>query len=409
MRGSVAQRDLEVGEVLTGLFQPAGADYEAAGVLSWDAEKGAELHLDLSHPWLTDFDAELTIHGRLHAGAQVTLLQSQLRHMTAFNQAAKFVSYALALGAYTDSDETWEYASYCPTSLHEWYPERGFVHQSEDEHGSRRVELRQVEPKRLVVPSAEIDLQLDGEWAVNNDAKWSIETTMEFVVRPDEPLTIEDYWRQFRSPLLGFTRFASDRPDDLRWEAFGTPKTKRRIIVLRSPRESYEREWRPMPGRFLFRVEDIADEGEVIRRWLEVWRASEPSLGLFCETIQEDSAYSPSRFLTLYTAAEGYWKSTMRPGDSKWKIDRLAQRADISTAISHTNKKALKLIGGLRDYHAHLTLRDNLTADEVALSTFDSTRRLHVLMQACLLRELGLDTKQIESLITRHYSNWLIP
>jgi len=404
------QRGLEAGEVLTGLFQPAGADFESAGVLSWDAEQGAELRLaDLSHAWPTDFDAELAVHGRLHAGVQVTLLQSRLRDLTAFNQAAKFVSDALALGAYTDSDETWEYASYCPTSLHEWYPERGFVHRSDDEHGSQRVELRQVEPKRLKVPDAAIDLQLDGDWTVNYDAKWSIETTMEFVVRPDEALTIEDYWRRFRSPLLGFTRFASNRPDDLKWEAFGTSETKRRIVVLRSPRESYERKWRLTPGRFLFRAEDIADESEVIQRWLEVWRASEPSLGLFCETIQEDSAYSPARFLTLYTAAEGYWKGTMRPGESKWKIDKLAQRADISPAVSHANKKALKLIGGLRDYHAHLTLRDNLTADEVALSTYDSTRRLHVLMQACLLRELGLESEQIESLIGRHYINWPVP
>lgn len=410
MRPSPAQKSLESGEALTGLFQPAGADFETAGVLTWDAAKGAELRLaDLAHPWPADFNVELTIHGRLHAGGQVTLLESGLRSMTAFDQPTKFVSHALALGAYTSSDETWTYASYCPTGLHEWYPERGFVHRSEDEHGEQRVELRQVEPKHLIVPGAKIALQLDRNWVVNYDARWNIETTMEFVVSPDEALTIEDCWRQFGSPLLGFIRFASDRPDDLRWETFGDLETKRWVILLRSPRESYEREWRPTPGHFLFRAEEISDEGEVIRRWLEVWRASEPSLGLFCETIQEDSAYSPSRFLTLFTATEGYWKGTKQQDEKAWNINALVKRAGIDESVSKADRRARELIGSLRKYHAHLVLPGKPTVEGIALSTFDSTRRLHVLMQACLLRELGLETGRIESLITAHYRNWPIP
>jgi hypothetical protein len=41
--------------------------------------------------------------------------------------------------------------------------------------------------------------------------------------------------------------------------------------------------------------------------------------------------------------------------------------------------------------------------------TFESTRRLHALMQACLLREMGLSTAAIEARLESHYSNWAVP
>ncbi len=411
MRPSNAQKRLEAGEGLTGMFQPAGAEFETAGILDWNAERGAELRLaDLSDPWPNQFNDSLTIHGQLHAGEKVTLMRTRLVEKTAINRAARFLSAMLALGAHTDIDETWTYASYCPTSLHEWYPEKGFVHgDSEDEPSRPRVEMQPAEPLRIAVPGAEVSLELDGDWTVSYAPMFCIETTMEFSVRPDEPLTIEDHWNHYGSPLLGFVIFASDRPDDLRWEAFYNPDAKRKIVLLRDDRKSFEREWRPGPGHFLFRAEDVADEGDAIRRWLAAWRPSEPSLGLFCETIQQDSTYSAPRFLTLYTAAEGYWKGTKKPGEKKWNIRALANRGGIDPAVSKANRRALQLIGALRDHHAHLTLPGNLTPEEIALSTFDSTRRLHVLMQACLLREIGMETEQIESLIAARYVSWPIP
>ena len=393
------------------MFQPVGGDFETAGLLSWNAEQGAELRLaDLSHAWPTDFDASLTVHGHLHAGERVTLLRTRVTEKTAFDHTSRLSSAMLALGAHTDIDETWTYANYCPTNLHEWYPEKGFVHgHSEDELARPRVEMQQVEPLRVALPGAEVTLNLDGDWTVSYAATWSIETSMKFSVRPEEPLTIEDHWAQYGNPLLGFVIFASDRPDDVRWESFYDPEAKRQVVLLRSDRKSFEREWRPIPGHFLFRAEDVADEGEAIRRWLAAWRPSEPSLGLFCETIQQDSTYSPPRFLTLYTAAEGYWKGTKKPAEMRWGIDALEKRAGIDAAVSKADKKGRQLIGALRKYHAHLTLPGNLTTDEIAFSTYDSTRRLHALMQACLLREIGMDTAQIESLIATRYLPWRIP
>jgi hypothetical protein len=185
MRLSNAQKRLEAGEGLPGLFQPAGTELETAGILAWDAERGAELRLaDLSDPWPNQFNDSLTVHGQLQAGEEVTLMRTRLVEKTAIDRAARFLSSMLALGAHTDIDETWTYASYCPTSLHEWYPEKGFVHGHSEEEPSRpRVEMQPAEPRRIAVPGAEVSLELGGDWTVSYAPRFCIETTMEFSVR----------------------------------------------------------------------------------------------------------------------------------------------------------------------------------------------------------------------------------
>jgi hypothetical protein len=258
------------------------------------------------------------------------------------------------------------------------------------------------------IPGAQIELNPGADWSWGFGPSWRIDTTLKFTVRPDEPLTIDEYWPRFRSPLLGFVVFASDRPDDVVWESFYNPESQRQIVVMRAGRRSFDREWRPNDGHFLFKAEDIDSEVDVIQRWLAVWRASEPSLGLYVETIQEDRQYSPSRFLTLFTAAEGYWKGTKKAGEKKWGIDALAARSALSAEITGAGKDARSLIGRLRNYHAHLKPAPELTPEEIADGTFESTRRLHALMQACLLGEIGVETDRIKELIELHYRSWPI-
>lgn len=411
MKPSHAQRALEAGEALTGSFCPISADLATAGVLRWSPTTGAELRLaDLADPWPRKFNTHYTIHGQLHVGERITLLDGRLAETTALNQASRYLSATLALGEHTHPGETWTYAHYSPTGLHEWYPQQGFIHgESEDDPPRPRLQMRPVKPLRIPAPGAEISLALDGDWRASISPNWSIETMMRFIVKAEEPLTIDEHWNKYRSPLLGFIIFATDRPDDLRWESFYNPDTKRQIALLREDRETYDREWRLTPGHLLFRAEDLDDIGAAIRAWLELWRTSAPSLGLFCETVQQGSMYSPPRFLTLYTSAEGYWRATKRPAEKNWKIDALATRANIDPSVTHADKKARRLIGALRDYHAHLTLPVALSIDDIAGSTFDSTRRLHTLMQACLLREIGLNTSQVEQLLAAHYRGWPIP
>lgn len=419
MRENRLQAELEAGDTATGLFAPVGAECETPGVLSWTAERGAQLELaDLTGAWPNDFDERFTVHGSIHStGKLVTLMEARVIHMTAVNTATRIAASTLAIGEHTDSDETWAFACYAPPGLHEWFPENGLsMSHPDDDIQQVQVNWRPVAPVVVSLPDAELKLSLtnDYTWRGPASPNWSIETWMQFVVKPNDPMTIRDFWREYRRPLLGFVIFAIDRPEDIPYEVFSSPDSKREIVVLRQDRKLYSYDWRPNVGHLLFRADDIADVSDAFNRWLALYKASDPSVALFCETIMQKD-YSPPRFLTLYTAAEGYWRS-MR--GTTWRPRDLAKELDVS--VSKVDKQAVALIGGLRNYHSHLDPTDvekSLEPDEVAeiapldvaIHTFEATRRLQALMQACLLRDIGLDTERVEELITQHYQVWPLP
>jgi hypothetical protein len=175
---------------------------------------------------------------------------------------------------------------------------------------------------------------------------------MQYVVKPRSLLIIEDFRREYRRPLLGFVIFATDRPEDTLYEVFFSPDSKREIVVLRQGRKVYSYEWRPNPGHLLFRADDIDEVSDAFNKWIALYKASDPSVALFCDTITQED-YSPPRFLTLYTAAEAYWHS-MR--DTAWRVRDLAkERAE---SVSKVDKQGVRLIGGLRNYHSHLDPTD---------------------------------------------------
>lgn len=231
---------------------------------------------------------------------------------------------------------------------------------------------------------------------------------MTFSVKPNEPLTIDDHRELYGNPLLAFAIFAADQADDLTRESYYNPERERGIVVLEYGREPLLREWRPVPGRYLFQAEDIPDIGAALTKWFNTWRKSFPSLGLFREVIEQGNTYSAPRFLTLYTAAEQYWKST-KVGNAPWSPRELEKRAGVSADVTGATDQALALIGATRKYHAHLSIDSDFSPDTIVNQTYESTRRLHALVQACLMREIGLETHDIERLMTQHYLSWPIP
>ena len=403
-------QDLEGGAVLSGMFSPAGADFETPGVLSWSDETGARLQLTaLDDPWPTDFNRLFTIHAGLHGfvGTPLTLMQARVVRKLNLNQPAVIQAQTLAIGAHTDPDERWPVANFMPHGLHEWYPETGLSLGFRDKKQHQpQVSWKPPKRIRIPIPGATIDLQPGADWSWGFGPGWRIDTSLRFTVRPEAPLTLDEFWRDYRSPLLGFVMFASDRPDDIHRESYRNPRRKRHITVLHADRHSYDYEWRPNYGHYLFKAEEVESELEVIRRWMAVWRSAEPALGYLGEYIQGGNSYSPDRFLMLYKAAENYWRCIT--GEANWKPAKLRDRAAIQDDVSHCDKDAIALIGRLRRYHGHLGDVE-LTPEEIADGTFDSTRRLYVLMQACLLRDLGVETDRIEELIQLHYLSWPVP
>lgn len=379
-------------------------------MLSWSVETGAALELvELSDPWPTDFNETFTVHGQPHEGERVTLLGARVRRKRLGERTSRVESWTLALGEYVHPDDRWPRSNYRPGTLHEWLPETGLsIDHPNDDMSRLTVKWNAPQRRTIALPDAEVALSPGADWSWAYSPGWSIDTSMTLAVKPAEPLTIDEHREHFGNPLVSFAVFAADYPDDLARESYYDPESKRGIVVLEHNRKPTQREWRPNAGHLLFGADALPDIPSAFENWFAVWRQTVPALGLFRESIEQGLTYSAPRFLTLYTAAEGYWKGT-RVGKAPWSPRALADRTGITPEVTHATKDALALMGATREYHAHLGTKSDFEPEFINDNTYESTRRLHVLLQACLMRDVGLDAATTERLVSEHYRSWPIP
>lgn len=365
---------------------------------------------DREDPWPNSFDETFVVHGQPHSGEPLTLLDARVRQISMGRQTSKVRASMLALGAHVMPDRRWPAANYRPSTLHEWLPETGLSIEHPDDGDISHVVVgwRRPETRRIAVDGAVISIHPRADYNWSYAPGWKIETSMTFSVRADEPMTIAQHWERHGSPLLGFSVFAANQHDDLVYESYYDDRDETGIVLLRRGRRPANRDWRPNEGRFLFSAADLPDISSALAAWVELWHRTVPALGLFGETIEQGLTYSAPRFLTLYTAAEGYWSGTRR-GKEQWNLRALAARAAVPPEITGATPEAISLAGATRRYHAHLGAGDKFSPKEMVNTTFESTRRLHALLQACLMREIGLETEDIERLMRAHYRSWPIP
>jgi ApeA N-terminal domain 1 len=430
------ERRLRAGEAVTGLFVPSSADEESAtpGVLIWSPERGAELELAVrGGAWPTEFDAVYTVHGVPSDGdGELSLLDARTSRYDGFDRAATHVSsYRLAVGAHVEATDLWSEALYRPGGLHAWHPVSGLSidHPDGERRDSVRVEWRSPEAIRARVGWSNGDGGSGGgevvvspgrgplRWA--HEPGWSIETRMSFIAKPDEPATIDQLRSRFGAPLLGFVVFALDDSDALVRETYWDAKGGRGIALLQRGPVGELRGWDLRKGAHLFVDHDLPDVAGALARWFDMWHETFPALGLLRETIEQGGSYSAPRFLTLCTAAEGYWTTRHRTGRKNWSVDRLVAQAGVAPELIGCSKDHLALMGATREYHAHLGRSHRqkppregarvYTPREITDSTFESTRRLHAALQALLLRDLGLGVGEVERLLSEHYSSWPVP
>jgi hypothetical protein len=165
------------------------------------------------------------------------------------------------------------------------------------------------------------------------------------------------------------------------------------------------REWNPARS-CLFDAADLSNFSKSVRTWWELHEAAWPALDLFAEHLSHGNSYSPARLLTLHTALEGYARG--RHGHNSFR--RLRDYAGVPNGVTGCTNDALSLLGVSRKYFAHIGhTGQKHTLDDVQNGLVASTRRASALMQACLLRELGFGTADVEALLSKHYANWPIP
>jgi hypothetical protein len=241
---------------------------------------------------------------------------------------------------------------------------------------------------------------------VDSGPDLTITTAQSTVVDPSSPLPAGDLLRRFGAPLLALTSFASDKPDGITQEAYFDAEAEEGVEVWRQGRVvTQPRVWNPARG-CLFDAADLTNFGKSVMTWWELHQAVWPALDLFAEHLSYGGSYSPARLLTLHTALEGYARG--RHGHSNFR--RLRDYAGVPNSVTGCTNDALSLLGASRKYFAHIGhTGQKHSLDDVQSGVVASTRRASALMQACLLRELGFDTADVEALLTKHYANWPIP
>jgi len=198
-----------------------------------------------------------------------------------------------------------------------------------------------------------------------------------------------------------------------------------------------------LPFEMLFTFKDIkAKFGVLLNNWFEKAELLEPVYGLYFGTLYDSRMYSEHRFLSLIQAVESYHSRvtencelpqerhnkrieeilTMAPPNHKdWlrsKLEysnhpilrkRLREIYDkYSTIVNFEGdgKAFVHKVWATRNYFTHFDKKLKAEAAE-GEELYHITQKLKILLEACLLAELGFSLNEIENLFSRSKANRL--
>lgn len=415
---------VERGELLSWLGLPGMSEDQAApAVVRFTQDAGVTVELlDAPSGWPTELGVrgDLVIHGvTVDGGHPFTILGALVKTIATFDRARRLIATTLALGAHIDDTTTWSSAAFGTAHLHEWIGDTGLRLSARRLKSGRlkRLAYEWTPPATYVVerPDARLSFMPDMETAGNYGPDRQISTNSLLNVRPAQPTTLDQLHRAYGRPLLAFCTFAADRPDALLYETVSDKKRRKRAVILRSGRSVQSREWRP-DSRFLFRAEQINDIAEIYGRWMDLWERSSAEIATFVDAISEGNTFSRARLLAAVAALEAYWRTRLKVNAEGTKtkgrslLDKLKDlrtHAGIEPQLIGVTNANLKLIAAARNLYAHLdqtiiTLSDEEIDDHLVANC----RRSAALLQACLLRDLGIEPEKAQSMFEEHLSSW---
>lgn len=403
---------LDSGSHLYGMFWPEGSDKTTAGTLQWSNDDGAEVELiawDGSDGWPSAIDSEpFDVLGSRRDGTLVSLRAARIRSTSLWDGLQCFRSSSVALGAHVNWAQPWTCAVYETANLFGWRNLDGLAF-SFGKDQPNRLEWEPLKPDTVTLAdgtSLSFESRMPTGALTRPQRQWSIEQRQVLRVTPPRPMTVDELRRRYAQPLRALIITSGDRPDELVSENIGDVGDPRSWFEVRNYGTTLV-ERKSGPGsRFLTRADTLPSFEYAIKTWWELYETTFPALGLFASHVNDGNVYSPARFLTLFTAAETYARERHRNEN----ISALASYADVPPAVTGCTRDALSLIGATRKYLAHGAHKSRKYSHAyIEDHVFESTRRLHALMQACLLRDLGLDSSAIAERLTDHYRAWPVP
>jgi hypothetical protein len=341
MTSAERRQALQEGAVLGGGFWVAGTNVQNAGTLEWSFETGAVLRLiGDTKGWPTDVGTfHHTIHGILEGSDDITLLYAGVRTIALGERPTMLSCTTLAWGSQITTRTRWSRAVYETANLAAWVADTGLDRHRAKSGVTDGIVMRAPHRRRLRLPRSDSALVTEHEaGSFGYRLDWSVRVQQRLVVNVRRGATLEDLHHRYAIPLICFTSFASDRPDCLITEVVLNPTSGERAEIWRTGPRYEPDQWRPGHG-YVFWAEEVPRLSAAFTRW---WRlhAMSPALGLFADHINLGLTYSQPRFLTLYTAMEGYCRSRLGQKDFK----RMREHAGVDDSVHGCSKAALRLI-----------------------------------------------------------------
>lgn len=390
------------------------------GVLSWGVEDGAKLILlEPGEPWQAhELDGQHRVFGLLADNTLVTLPEARVSgyHHSAMFEAT-FRSSSLLLGANVEEDEDlWSEMSFGLAHLHGWLPRTGISgpeYEWDEKDKLQRVQIdwSPVEPVEVELKDG-VKIKLGfGMQALNAvSPRRSIDTNLMIRVSAGRPASIDELERRHLRPWLVFSTVVADCWDSPTFHQVSGAKFELPVRVLHEGRTAVARDWQPGGNLYLFSAEDCEDIVAVMTRWLELYERAGLPIAVYAETLRDGNSYSPGRLIQLVTALEGYCGAVGLKGRTLLdKFKALRDKSEVDPEVTGCSDKNLNFLWRARNYFTHLGARGGYSPRELESGLLQSCRWAGVIMQSCLLRELGFSAVEAELLIEKHYQRWPLP
>jgi hypothetical protein len=273
-----------------------------------------------------------------------------------------------------------------------------------------RLDWNPVEPVQVDLEGARLTLSFGMTAPMTHSPDRGVKTTLGVNVKPEKQGSIDELERDYLRPWLVFSTVAASAWDSPTFHQVGRDEDKFPVRILHEGRTAVAREWEPRRNLYLFSAEDCDNIPALLGRWFELYQQAGLPIAVYAETLRDGHSYYPGRLIQLVTALEGYGNAIGIEGRTLLdKFRALRNRSEIDPSVTCCSDENLNFLWRARNYFTHLGVRGGYSPEELERGLLQSCRWAGVLMQSCLLRELGFSISEAESLIEEHYGRWPLP
>ena len=439
---------------------PDNEDKKVPGVMTFSNEEGIRLKLIGSFkelPQLGSAEEHPLILGSTGEGKLVTLFDA-IPLRTSFTSGGfttqEFWARVGCTGAQFLQAEQARFhkASLEYTHLADWVGRSGFHPDYDTEGGSLtkyRLAYTFPDEVKAAIPDGEVCVTYAFESGGDLLREVSLRQSARIRVDLGHDLTLDEWWSDFVLPFRNLLTLATTRPNALtRISVYSEDKT---VSTSKGDREVpvdlfYQQVWhekvqakRLFPHDMLFTLHDVAEDfGAVVKHWLRVAKELDSVCNLFFSVSHLPGLYSENQFLNTVQAAESYHRRRIRnrvlpralhrervrsifhqvPAEhEEWLKQVLAYsneptlRHRMSDLLDVTQEVVSPLITDqdgfvrkvvdTRNYFTHYD--PHLRSKAATRSELHWLREtLSFMVEACLLRELGLAAERRRDLFQRN-------